>query len=49
MVFLYLQVENGILNCNTNKKNPKIFSFTDPKFFELPEISGVGRVEANKP
>ena len=30
--------------CDTNKKNPKFFNFTDPKLFESAEISEVVRV-----
>ena len=34
--------------CDTNKKIPKIFNFTDPRFSESVEIYGVVRVTANK-
>ena len=34
--------------CDTNKKNHKIFNFTDPKFFESAEISVVVQFAANK-
>ena len=33
--------------CNTNKKIPKIFNFTDPEFFKFTKISGVAQVIVN--
>ena len=46
MVFLYPQSEINMLY--TNKNILKILKFTDPKFFQSSEISGVGQVVTNK-
>ena len=34
--------------CDTNKRNPKIFNFANPNFFESIAISGFGWVTVNK-
>ena len=47
VVFFYVHSWRSAC-CDTNKKIPKVFNFTDPKFFESTELSGVGWVIANK-
>ena len=46
-MFFYTHSRN-MACCDTNKKNHKIFNFTDPKFFESAEISVVVQFAANK-
>ena len=51
---LYINVNKIIADsqrsacCDTNKRNPKIFNFANPNFFESVAISGVGWVTVNK-